>query len=228
MCHERDCRRTWLSKPLDMSNDPQSHLTKTLSRTVRVEYVDSTVSSRWTSIATIPRRQRGLPRWPTMLVVLAFGCDENAASGRDVTPSLSLFVFPNEVEPRGQATVAVELREGACPDAGGCVICLGVPKSEGAGLLFGPPGSADPAGSPVVQMSTKDSNSLTSITYQAPDREASEVVSAALYEADKDCSVPGGDPLATTTERVTIRRPSPDAGEEGPGGAGGQAAAGEE
>lgn len=159
-----------------------------------------------------------------MLVVLA--CSDESSGNDGDPPGFALFVFPNEVEPLGQATVAVEVGPSACNDRE-CTICLGVPKVEGAGLLFGPPGAADPGGSPVVQLSTDDTNSLTSMTYQAPNREASEVISAALYERGKDCSNPDGTPLRTTTERVTIRRPSADSGSEGEGGAAGESNQGE-
>lgn len=133
------------------------------------------------------------------LLLFPAGCDGEDETTVQSKP-LRLFVFPNEVEPLGQATVAVEVD--SCTD---CSICLTVHRHDKSVALLGPAGLPLERDGSLVIIPAKDTSTLTSIVYSAPLQEGSELISATLRE-EPGCS---GRIVDTTTARVLVRRVGP-------------------
>lgn len=139
---------------------------------------------------------RYLFRLLPLLIVGTASCEDTPSRAGETKP-LRLFVFPREVEPLGQATVAVEVE--ACE--GACTVCLRVQREGATAALLGPPGVPLAKDSGLVAIPGQEESLLASMVYVAPTGEGSEVIAATLFEGTR-CS---GDILDTTTARVVIR-----------------------
>lgn len=158
----------------------------------------------------------------------ATNTDQGSIAGGDV----QVFAFPSTVEPGGQATIAVAVKPKLCSGSKKCTVCVGLAASHG-GKLYGPAGLSDAPGT-VISLSGQG-RGPSSLVYVAPDRETSEVISAALYtKKGLDCAtkLPAGLLDASSTVRISVKNPasSTDAGADvasdaGAGGAGGAAGA---
>lgn len=153
-----------------------------------------------------------------------WGCDGKEETSDRLQPAeLRVFAFPSTVEPRGQATIAVEVALGTCKEAEPCTVCVGMPTSDGSGRLYGPPGLAAMGGA-TISLPFDATALLQSLTYVAPALESSEVVSVAAYQGSIDCTQSQSldTLLATSTVRITTRKVSPTTDTPSNGGAGGE------
>jgi len=148
----------------------------------------------------------------------AWGCGDDGAfdAAKSAAPparkSLRLFVFPNEIEPLGEATIAVETEP--CPD---CNVCLRSGDAD-RGRVLGPPGSELEQANGLVVIAADAANTLTSLVYRAPNREGSDVIAASLVRPTSEASPCQGDLIDTTTARVITRKPSAADSEESDAG----------
>ncbi len=162
------------------------------------------------------------------ILPIVAACGDDTATAREAAP-LRAFAFPSTVEPKGSATVAIEMDLEDCATDDACTICVALPS--GAGRLSPPAGVQVPAGGVLSLPSTPAI--LHSMVYTAPDDEGSDVVSvSAFVGSGLDCTA--GPPVAslraTTTTRIVISHATTSTsatttGAGGDGGAGGSGGA---